>query len=303
MRVIHEWGKYIAIEKDGVERLCYNYQLDGDPNPSAPKPFIHPIRTPNGIIATAESPLDHIWHRGLWFAWKFVNGVNYWEENQEIVGRQVTMGVPTVSGGHIPETVQIASLLQWRDNKDGQEQIRLSEVRIVTCCLKEDGAILFDWESRLTPHGDVLLDRTPFTTWGGYGGLTVRTTQAIQNQRIIFDDGTTTNRPTGERYRWGVIEGSLDTGPGTNYAAFVFMPSPASRRFPEPFYGTAKPFFNFFGPAPLFYEALPLEAHKPLVHNVRVLFLPRPVTAKEVEPYYEEWVHLQTRTGEDEDPA
>jgi hypothetical protein len=25
---------------------------------------------------------DHVWHRALWWSWKMINGVNYWEENQ-----------------------------------------------------------------------------------------------------------------------------------------------------------------------------------------------------------------------------
>ena len=28
---------------------------------------------------TADRPPDHIWHHGLWFSWKFINKVNYWE--------------------------------------------------------------------------------------------------------------------------------------------------------------------------------------------------------------------------------
>ena len=53
MRVIHEWGRFLSIEENGVERLRYQYQMEGDPLPSAPKPFIHPIRTPAGLEMTA----------------------------------------------------------------------------------------------------------------------------------------------------------------------------------------------------------------------------------------------------------
>ena len=54
-----------------VWRFRYEEGLD--------KPYFHPLRTVEGTTLTAERPADHIWHYGLWFSWKFINGVNYWE--------------------------------------------------------------------------------------------------------------------------------------------------------------------------------------------------------------------------------
>ena len=135
----------------------------------------------------------------------------------------------------------------------------MDEQRTIDLRFVPDGAMIMDWHIRQTPREDVTLDRTVFTTWGGYGGLTIRMTQALQKQRILFDDGTESDAPTGQPYKWGAIEGKLDTGRG-NAAAFIFMPSPKNRRYPEPFYGNAKAFYNFFCPAPLFHEPMPLAA-------------------------------------------
>lgn len=293
MRVIHEIGKYLAVEECGIERFRYQYQLPEDSEPSAPKPFIHPMRTPDGIEITADAPLDHFWHRGIWFTWKYINGVNYWEENQDIVGRQVTLAPPQVES--VPEdhsAIRWLSELEWRDTKDGAEQARLYEQRIITCRLYPDGALTIDWHISQTALEPLTLDRTIFTTWGGYGGLVVRMTQALQKQTIVFDDGTESNHPIGEPYRWGGIQGQLDTGKN-RYAAFVFMPSPRNRRSPEPFYGDAKPFYNFFGPAPLFHEPLTLQEEETLNHAVRVLVLPRSIAAEEVSMYYNDWLERE----------
>ena len=46
----------------------------------APRPFLHPVRTPGGAVLTVEAPADHPWHHALWFTIKFVNGENFWEE-------------------------------------------------------------------------------------------------------------------------------------------------------------------------------------------------------------------------------
>ena len=53
------------------------------------KPFFHPLNA-NSVTLSCESPSDHTWHLGLWFSWKFINGLNYWEYkngyNSEITG-------------------------------------------------------------------------------------------------------------------------------------------------------------------------------------------------------------------------
>ena len=44
-------------------------------------PWFHPLATPSGVEITRNRPWDHPWHRGLWFSWKYVNGVNFWNED------------------------------------------------------------------------------------------------------------------------------------------------------------------------------------------------------------------------------
>ncbi|MBK5263310.1 MAG: ThuA domain-containing protein, partial [Peptostreptococcaceae bacterium] len=39
------------------------------------KPYFHPVAIKNSTL-TCVSPPDHPWHLGLWFSWKFINGVN-----------------------------------------------------------------------------------------------------------------------------------------------------------------------------------------------------------------------------------
>ena len=47
------------------------------------QPYFHPLNLPGGKTLTWASPPDHPWHYGLWFSWKFINGVNYWEEDRQ----------------------------------------------------------------------------------------------------------------------------------------------------------------------------------------------------------------------------
>ncbi len=294
MRVVHEIGKFIAVHDDnGVERVCYQYQLGGDPNPSAPKPFCHPVRDAQNNVLTARSPLDHFWHRGIWFAWKFVNGVNYWEERDAVFGRQITIDPPIIALiPNQPNAVQWTNEIAWQDTRDGDAPtVRLRETRQILCTFHENQSVLtLDWVCEQTAQEDVLLDRTPYTTWGGYGGIVARTTQAVHKQKIRFDDNSETDRPLGEPHLWGGMEGQLDTlENGEAWMGLVLMPSPRNRRFPEPFYGGVKPFVNFYGPAPLFHEPLALQKGEVLRHAVRVLFVPRRIAVDNIAPYYEAW--------------
>ena len=46
-------------------------------------PYFHPLGTDRGQVLTWDSPPDHAWHHGLWFCWKYINGVNYWEHDRQ----------------------------------------------------------------------------------------------------------------------------------------------------------------------------------------------------------------------------
>jgi len=40
------------------------------------RPYIHPVWTPDGIVVTAESPVDHPHHAGIWCAADHVAGLH-----------------------------------------------------------------------------------------------------------------------------------------------------------------------------------------------------------------------------------
>jgi hypothetical protein len=47
-----------------------------------PKPMFHPLALPDGAVLTWDEPPDHPWHHALWFAWKYLNHANYWEQGR-----------------------------------------------------------------------------------------------------------------------------------------------------------------------------------------------------------------------------
>ena len=69
-------GTSVALENDG--QAVWRLNCGGD----QPKPHFHPVALPDGRVLTWDRPPDHVWHHGLWFSWKFINGLNYWEPDR-----------------------------------------------------------------------------------------------------------------------------------------------------------------------------------------------------------------------------
>ena len=156
------------------------------------RPNLHPVATPSGAVLTRDAPDDHPWHHGLWFTIKFVNGENFWEE-------QPPYGVLR----HVDDTT-----LHWI-RPDRETVVIVEDRRIEHVDVAED-AYAIDINIVLTPQVDVVLDRTPFTTWGGYGGLALRGRPDWTDTRILLADGSEHDRVLGTPSPWCDLSGHVD---------------------------------------------------------------------------------------------
>jgi hypothetical protein len=75
----------LAVTVGGKPFTVYNFAK------SQRKPYFCPIRGPGGQIVTRslENPLDHPFHKGLWFSLDAVNGIGFWVEKGKIVNVSV----------------------------------------------------------------------------------------------------------------------------------------------------------------------------------------------------------------------
>jgi hypothetical protein len=209
------------------------------------KPYVE-LRAPNGRVLTRVSPPDHEWHRALWFAVKYVNGENFWEE-VEPFGDQFDVG-----GGRI----------EWRRPTG---EVVIDETRTVTT----EGSVT-DWTTTLVPRVDVELERTPYTTWGGYGGLTLRGAGDWEDTRILLADGSVHRRPEGIASPWCDLSGP-DAG-------ILFLDHPSNVRHPVPWYGATRSrvygedgWSNYLNAAFLFHEGMRLAAGEELTLRDRIV--------------------------------
>ncbi len=186
------------------------------------RPHVHPLRTPLGRVLTVDAPADHPWHHGLWSTIKFVNGENYWEEYGEF-GVLVTRDV-RVDG----DTTTAA--IEWFA-PDGHA-IAMRETRTLRHVELSGGAYAIDWTFSLEPTVDCELDRTPFTTWGGYGGLTLRGAPDWSDTELIVAGAPPTARVLGDRAPWCALV--------SDAATVAILDHPANVGYPTPWYASTR---------------------------------------------------------------
>lgn len=256
----HTLGTSIELADPGRELPLWRYVYGG-----RPKPYFHPVCTPAGHCLTLFEPHDHVWHRGLWYTIKFINGENFWEEHAPF-GTQQTLLPPSVE--HMADgRISMRSALDWL--RPGGESRVFYEQRRIDYVPLDAHAYALDFETALTAQADLLLDRTPYTTWGGYGGLIVRGTRNWQETRLLFPDGSTSDRPTGIPAAWCDMSGKLDGGPDQTGGVAMFD-HPENPRHPTPWYG-ATGAGHYFNAAFLFHEPMNVAGGQTLTFRYRVL--------------------------------
>ncbi|HVE94964.1 MAG TPA: PmoA family protein [Acidimicrobiales bacterium] len=221
------------------------------------RPHVHPVATPSGKVLTRDAPPDHPWHHALWFAIKFVNGDNFWEE---------------VSPYGVVRHVE-PSVLHWiRPDRETVAIVEQRSIREVD--LGVEDAYALEWAIELAPQSDVVLDTTPFTTWGGYGGLSVRGRSDWSDTRLLVADGSSHDRVLGVPSAWCDLSGDVD---GSS-AGILLLDHPDNPRHPVPWYGSSKAptygeegWSNFLNAAFLWNGPLELRTGQVLPFRFRVV--------------------------------
>ncbi len=198
------------------------------------RPYLHPVATPSGTVLTRNAPDDHPWHHGLWFTIKFVNGENFWEE-YDAYGVLRHTEAPMAFDPE-PGRAMLAGELTWI--RPDRETAVLREIRSIQYRRLADEAYVLYFSTALVPAVDVVLDRTPFTTWGGYGGLAFRGRGDWHDTRILLDDGVERERTLGEPSAWFALDGPV--GEEDRPAGIVIVSSGRNRRHPEPWYASTR---------------------------------------------------------------
>ncbi len=258
--------------------------------PGEAKPSFHPVALPGGAALTGYRPADHRWHRGLWFSWKFINGVNYWEEHP-------------VTGASQGRTVQEPPEIEARPDFSARLRQRLSyrpaggapvlreERRIEVHPPQADGSLVFDWDLQFEALTPVVLDRTPPPAGGGpggYAGLSLRLARDLEEVAVVTTEEAEVVWRR-ERF-WGRAAGLEYQGRlGRQRLGVAVLDHPDNPRSPSPWYAIHSREVHFFTPAVLFEAPHRLEPGETFRLRYRVLVHPEAWDQARLRAAVAEW--------------
>jgi hypothetical protein len=194
-------------------------------SPDFRQPFFHPLftaKSPSPVSLYA--PADHPWHRGLWWAWKYVNGVNFWDDTEQdasqsgfgtsqVVGHEVfklATGGFTVSQRLELRQIQTNALI-------ATERRKLTLHPVVPGTSPGFSGWAIDWDATWTSDQELTFSTTPREEkpWGGYGGLNFRPARSFCWREEISNSqgGRGAQEVHGIPTRWACIRGGCDGDP------------------------------------------------------------------------------------------
>jgi hypothetical protein len=117
------------------------------------KPYLHPLRLPDGQCLTRRVPpdreagdvSDHPHHKGMWVGHGDVDGVDFWSDNPRNLGRELVRAVRCHSG---PVAAHVELLLDWVGPDD---RVALHERRAYRFWCAGADARIIDVVSTYTP--------------------------------------------------------------------------------------------------------------------------------------------------------
>lgn len=267
-----EWERsdsHVALRTEGGTVWAFHH------GPDATKPYFHPLALSGGSPLTELRPEDHPWHLGLWFSWKTLNGVNYWEEDRSTglpAGRTTWSRVEVETR---PDHSAAISLDLVYTPPTGDPV--LTERRIIAVGAPgADGELRVDWESRFTAGAEAVeLAATQVDEArkrGGYAGLLWRASHGLTGWQAVDADGRAGLAAHGERSAALEFSGVRD---GREVGVAMFD-HPSNPRHPTPWFlriNEAKP-YGLSGPALVFHEPIRIEAGQTLTLRYRIALHP-----------------------------
>ena len=299
----------VAVERDG-DKIAV--EIGGQPftnfyfGADAPKPYLHPLRAPDGTVVTRSYPMDevageqtdHPHHRGVWFSHGEVNGFDFWanEVSQRERGRKGTIAlnkIEAVESG--ANRGLIRASFNWLDTSG---KALLAESRSMTFeRIGQDNVVSFD--ITLT----ALVDSVHFGDTKE-GTFAVRMATELEEQhlrakgiartgKITNADGKSTEANTwGKRSPWVDYAGTLQGKP----MGVAIFDHPSNPKFPTYWHVRGYGLFaaNIFGEHDFHADesrdgSITLANGKTLRFRYRVVVHPGRTADANIESKYKAW--------------
>jgi hypothetical protein len=194
-----------------------------EPGASAPRPYLHPVRSLAGATVTEAGPADHPHHLGLSIAFSDVNGTNFWG------GSTFTAASGPVllanHGTQVPhdwhpsagtDTTGESGAVSWK-SESGSE-LAVEQRSIQYFAHPEPGSWSLSMSSVIRPAASV--ERLAVSSsavkgraGAGYGGIFWRFPRGSGDPVVLSDAGSGADAAHGSRSPWLSVTMRLGTGP------------------------------------------------------------------------------------------
>lgn len=259
------------------------------------KPFFHPLTADGAHALTTARPSDHPWHYGLWFSWKYINKVNYWEHNRQ-------------TGAPEGRTRWQEPRIRTREDGSAKIRFKLDYVhpsgridlkesrRLVISAPSSDGSYTIDWEAEFVagPEG-AKLDRTPMPgepkgqVNGGYAGLSFRMAGApVQVSYVNEKEPVTEFRSNRARPDARSLASNFELE-GKIVGAVAVLSDPANVKGSSPWYAIKAEQMRFFCSAILAPKPLELKAGEKLSLRYRIIVRRTAWTSADLRAALADW--------------
>ncbi len=275
-----EEGRSLELRANG--EVCWRFNFGEERG----KPGFHPLALPGGRVLTVDAPKDHLWHHGLWFSWKLIDGVNFWEHDPK-TGRPT--GKTSWSRPEIDRKDDGSALITMDLTYAPRDGIPVltEKRRIRTSVPAADASFFIDWSAEFQALADCKLDRTPpphepgGKSNGGYAGFSCRLVQLEERDARTSQGLVKWNEH--ERFRVNAhafdYRGRLK---GEQLGVAIIDHSTNSRT-PSPWYSVCSSGMTFFTPAVLGQDALSLSKGESFRLAYRVHVHPGRWSAEQLE--------------------
>jgi len=261
------------------KKLLWKYNF----NTQKGKPYFHPIRL-NEKTITAHQPKDHPWHLGLWFSWKYINGVDYWEYDRTDDTIPDYQGITDIKNVQIVKRADHSCTLVLDivyHEKDCPPV--LTEKRVIEISApEEDQTFYIDYTFTFNAlEEQVTLDRTPLPEeengkpWGGYAGLTLRFSTDFKTPLFLNADQSRASLH-GKVSAWSYYGFKTEKG----FTGVTIFDHPQNTQHPTSWHITddSKEDLYVVQPAPLFQKSQTLQPAQTVILKYRVKFYNRKVS-------------------------
>lgn len=261
------------------------------------KPYFHPLSV-NQALLTCVSPPDHPWHLGLWFSWKFINGVNYWEYKSNFNAPETgfkSEGITEIKKKKITSNADFSSDIRMKLSYHpiNGKPVLAEERSLHVSSPFTDGSYYIDEEHVFKALKDtVILDRTPISgeaggqSWGGYAGLSMRFNQDFTTPEII----TVADSVNCRKCNWLYMGFNSLNGEKAGIAVLQhpqFTPSSSS------WYVISDPNipFYYYSPAVLFDHKIVMKKGEALRLKYRIWMLPGIFTKEKLQEKFDQYLN------------